>query len=367
MWDATWILNGLPLGMLLLAVPRAYIAGFIFASILAVQTAHTIAPIILAWSHDGFREIMLREKTKYIVTPTIVLLIPTLIGVFTTEKIAFNPETFSLAVIPKDLLGIRSPFVIAAVVYTIWNSYHFGKQAFGVMSIYRVKKSIHTVWAKNLTQRRIDLWYCCTVICAALSQPFVLSIGLGLHKLTGWPPAPRPFLAAVHIACFSGAMMLIVGMLVREWFGVRSLPRAIFILTDGLGLILVFNYGLMAFAIISLNHWFVAIGLASHVDANANCRSPWPFAMMVMGVGFVLFCVLFFDPAGVRTHGLSSAALSFTATAVGFRLGLGFCHFLYDRYLYQFSKPEIRRTIGADMLPPPRPLVIPPFPAIAAE
>jgi hypothetical protein len=68
-----------------------------------------------------------------------------------------------------------------------------------------------------------------------------------------------------------------------------------------------------------------------------------------MGAGFVLFCLLFVDLRKLPTVGLTTAALYFTVTAVGFRLGLGFVHFLYDRWLYKLSDPPVRATIGRDI------------------
>lgn len=103
------------------------------------------------------------------------------------------------------------------------------------------------------------------------------------------------------------------------------------------------------FAIISMNHWLVAVGLASHVYANYTQRSPQFFALGTMALGLAIFSLLFINFKLLATQGFSIDVLYFTATAVGFRLGLGFVHFLYDRWLYKFSSPEVRATIGKDM------------------
>jgi type IV secretory pathway TrbD component len=148
--------------------------------------------------------------------------------------------------------------------------------------------------------------------------------------------------------------VLITAMLWREWRTIRSLPRAIFILTDGLALILIFHIGLWGFAIIAMNHWLVAIGLASHVHANREGVSPWPFALGLCLAGLLLFAALFVDPVKLLSGGISTAMLSFSAAAVGFRLGLGFVHFLYDRWIWRLSDPQVRATIGRDLFPETR-------------
>lgn len=68
-----------------------------------------------------------------------------------------------------------------------------------------------------------------------------------------------------------------------------------------------------------------------------------------MAAGLMLFCVLFVDPQKALSVGLSTGMLSFTVATVGFRLGLGFVHFLYDRWIYKLSNPQVRATIGRDI------------------
>jgi hypothetical protein len=116
-------------------------------------------------------------------------------------------------------------------------------------------------------------------------------------------------------------------------------PRLILIATDGLGLVLIWFAGLWGFAILALNHWLVAIGLAAHVHANnRRATSTLPFALTLIILGLVVFAVLF-----IRYAALSTAMLGFTVTAVGARLGLGFDHFLYDCWIYKLSNPQVYR------------------------
>jgi hypothetical protein len=349
-WDGFWILGGIPSGLVLLVCLECIGARpyqIVFWVALLPQTAHTVAPMVLAWLHNGFRALMARRPIKFVFFPTAILATATAIGAIAGRQIPnlrLDPNTLSITAGPMTLAEFKNPFMAMVALYAAWNAYHFGKQAFGVMSIYR-----HNQGGYSSRQRRIDLLYCCTVVWAAMVMPFIPRIAHGLHGLIGWPAGPHPFLDYVKPVYLGAAIVLIISMLACEWFSGRSLPRALFILTDGLGLILIFDYGLWGFAIIGLNHWLVAIGIASHVHAKHARRSPWSFALMVMGFGFVLFCLLFVDFTKVPAHGLSVAALTFTATTVGFRLGLGFVHFLYDRWLYKLSDPRVQATIGRDI------------------
>ena len=347
-FDLFWVLSGLPFGAALTALSLLMPAGAIILSlVLLTQTAHLLSPIALAWSHDGFRALMLRRPIKYITLPAAILIGAVLVGVIAGRHVPslhFNPNSFSLATGPTTLAEFKNPFMAMVAVYAAWNAYHFGKQAFGVMSIYRQKQGGY-----GYHQRRIDLFYCCAVVWATMLIPFIPQLAHGVHDLIGWPAHPYPFLDNLERGYLAAALVLIALMMVREWLCGRSLPRMAFIMTDGLGMILAFRFGLWGFAIIGLNHWLVAIGLASHVHANHARSSPWPFALAVVAAGFVLFCLLFVDLRRLPTVGLSTAALCFTVTTVGFRLGLGFVHFLYDRWIYKLSDPQVRATIGHNM------------------
>jgi hypothetical protein len=347
-YDLFWILSGLPFGVAL-TLGSHWLApsAMVLWLVLLTQTGHLLSPMALAWGHDGFRALMLRRPMKYIALPAAILIGAALVGVIAGRHVPnlhFNSNSFSLAAGPTTLVEFKNPFMAMVAVYATWNAYHFGKQAFGVMSIYRQKQGGY-----GYHQRRIDLFYCCAVVWATMLIPFIPQLAHGVHDLIGWPAHPYPFLDNLARGYLAAALVLITLMLVREWLCGRSLPRMTFIMTDGLGMILAFRFGLWGFAIIGLNHWLVAIGLASHVHATHTQRSPWPFALAVMVAGFVLFCLLFVDFTKLPASGLSITALYFTVTTVGFRLGLGFVHFLYDRWIYKLSDAKVRSTIGKDI------------------
>lgn len=347
-FDGAWILSGLPCGLLFflcLRYTHVPVAALVIGIILAVQTAHTIAPMMLAWLHRDFRTMMIGRWMKFIALPVAILGASTAIGVIAggaLHQLRFDPVRVSLSVGPTSLAEFTNPFMAMLALYALWNAYHFGKQGFGIMSIYRRKREGYSI-----NQRRIDLWYTCGVIWAALAVAFIPRMILAVCHTTGWPLPPRHVFVDMRWGYYVAGLVLVSGMLAREWFAGRSLPRAIFILTDGLGLILVFNSGLWAFAIISLNHWLAAIGIAAHSYANHTKRTPWLFALSAVILGLALFCLLFVSITKVPSMGLTPAVLTFSVGAVGFRLGLGFVHFLFDRWLYKGTSPIWHATSGA--------------------
>lgn len=358
LWDGFWILSGLPLGVVFLAgigwggIHPQFI---ILWTALVMQTGHLLSPMGLAWTHEGFRRIMRRHAAKYVSLPLGILAGATAVAYgssFYLPDIRFNPASFSLLVRSTTLAEFKNPFMAMVVIYSLWNAYHFGKQAFGIMSIYRHKANIGGAHTYGREQRMVDLIYCCVVIWATMLIPFVPPLTKAGHELIGWPAHPHPFLDYTHDLYIAVALTAIAGMLWQERRAGFCLPRVLLILTDGLGMIMAFWYGLWGFATIAVNHWLVAIGLASHVRANHREGSPVAFALVLMAVGMALFCLLFVNLGTLLAVGFTVDALHFTVTAVGLRLGLGFVHFLYDRWVYRLGDARVQATIGRDLFCP---------------
>ena len=88
-------------------------------------------------------------------------------------------------------------------------------------------------------------------------------------------------------------------------------------------------------AAMQFNHWCVDIGLSGRVSRHA-----WLFVGGVLVAGLVGF--VWYEPTTHGFHRRSDALMQFA-------MGLGFVHFLYSRWVWQFSDPQVRETIGADL------------------
>lgn len=83
-------------------------------------------------------------------------------------------------------------------------------------------------------------------------------------------------------------------------------------------------------------HWLPAIWLAAKVS-----RRPVLFWAAMVLVGALIAVSVW----GAVAYGSLAVAM----IAVGARLGLGFVHFLYDRWIWRLSDPQVRATIGNDL------------------
>lgn len=285
-WDSCWFLSGPIIGLLMLIplllphgpdpVTRLMLGYFL----LSLNLGHTLSPIVLSWSHDGFRRVMLARPRKYIGVPVLVMILGVGATTLLTYWLApyYQPTLVELESLTWENLEV--PFRWLMVVYVVWNFYHAGAQNFGMVCLYRGKGY------------------------------------RGKEKLL------------VLLTCV--ALTVFVS---------HEIPR-----------IWHFHFvTLLCLGVITVNHWTVAIGLCGHVYSRHTERSPWRFIARVVVAGGVLGYFLF---AAVKIS--PKLGILF----LSFRASLGIWHFLQDRWVWKLSDPQMRATIGRDLLEEkgPRPL-----------
>lgn len=270
-WDSFWILSAPVLGLLMLvplAVPLP--TRTITAGLLSVNFAHALAPIALAWSHEGFRGVMLQRPAKFVGLPILVIAIGLVTALATWMLFPnFRLGPIVLENIRLDNFGV--PLVLWANLYAVWNLYHAGAQNFGFLCLYR---------------RR------------------------------GFKGRQKAMVLAICVA-----VTVFLGHEAARLFGIRGLT-------------------LFFLGLVTVNHWFAAIGLAAHVHARHSGRSALWFVAVVLIAGGGL--VLAFYAALISS--LHSAMM-----ALCLRGSLGIWHFLQDRWVWKLSDPRVRTTIGRDI------------------
>lgn len=359
-WDGFWLLSGLPLGVLLLLLaiwapsfltlcpptsvmfmtpvrcnPLMAMSSLIsIYAIVALDMGHNLAPMFLAWSHDGFRALMLKRPVRFIIVPIVLLALGTLAGIASSVwgDPLWTPFVNS-ALSASELWPPRITNTMwwLIIIYASWNYYHFAKQNFGVLSIYRLKSAV--IYPEN--QRRIDLVFAFVVQTAVIGSVF-----LGFAQT-------QAISESTHLLYFLVVLGLCLLIVRDAAIGGRYwTPRVIFSVSQSLCLLFP---GLMIVAANGINHWIVSIGLASHVDGRSHHRSPLIFASFIIIVGIAVFWALFWKRGALYSWNLRDM-IDLALPYAGFRLALGFVHFLTDRSLYQFHKPEVRATIGRELL-----------------
>jgi hypothetical protein len=322
------VLSGLPLGAALIGLSNVIPSALItFWLIVILQQSHNLSSIVMAWGHRRFREHMRKHWIKFVAVPALILVGSVgagwLSGILYPTFFPFHGTKVGVF----GLQGWQSPLGLMLGLYFIWNTWHFAKQNFGVLSIYRAKS--------GSGHRTADLVYALIIHIAATLIGVLMMLGLVSDS--------------VMDVCMFGALAAVIVMLSFE---TRLSPRIAFIITDALRLALGWTSGLWSFAISGMNHWLVAIGLSSHV--HARDRSAVVFSAALIGFGTIVFALLFIALPFCGLYSTSGPAplpwwVRATIPAVSLRLGLGFVHFLYDRWLWKLSDPMVRAMIGKDL------------------
>jgi hypothetical protein len=91
-----------------------------------------------------------------------------------------------------------------------------------------------------------------------------------------------------------------------------------------------------AFIMFSVTHWLTDIGLSAW-----RSRSAWGFVIIVLLLGTLGF--VWFQP---HDHGYHRRSQELTQ----FVMSLSFIHFLYSGWLWKMSDPQVRATIGRNLL-----------------
>lgn len=238
--------------------------------LVCMNFAHAISPIALAWSHRGFRYVMLARPGKFIGVPAAVIISGIVAAVGTWLLFpTFRPADMVLEHL--QLKNLTVPIIIWANLYAVWNLYHAGAQNFGFLCLYRRQ---------------------------------------------GWKGRQKYLVLAVCIA-----ISVFVGHEMSRVFEYKG--------------VLLFCFGL-----VTVNHWFAAIGLSAHVHSRHTGRSPLWFAGGVILAGSLLVWIFYL---GITT------SLHVMVLTLCLRGALGIWHFLQDRWIWQLSDPQVRATIGRDV------------------
>ena len=91
---------------------------------------------------------------------------------------------------------------------------------------------------------------------------------------------------------------------------------------------------MLSFGIFSFNHWLTDIGLSSQASGWR-----WGFIPLVLAIG-AAWLLLRNGPLSVNS----------VPQILAIRAGIGMIHFVYSARVWKLSDPQVRSTIGADLL-----------------
>ncbi len=367
LWDSLWMLSGI---WLLLIVVCAQSAGYVplvphlltVGAVAFLWGGHILSPVVVGWANRGLRAHMLLNWPHFVVVPLGVMVMSATLGIL--GDLSQWPE------IPSELTVHMNPRLVLFYAFLVWNTWHFASQHFGVLSIYR-----RTAGQLSTQDRSLDRAFCVAMTCVLTPLAWYAQDRRDLFgQLFAYLPSPSA-MSVLGPVVIAAAVTLTISYLVVEIRKTKSsLPRGLYILSIGIQPVFgTISYPTYHFAVFSICHWLIALALASRVLSSEIFPERRPAAWQgglgvgfCMGiVGFVLLSVAMFAIFHSRTfhqvigivppvaHNDDSLFSYKTGTfqpafgaLSGAYFGFSFVHFLYDRYVYAFRRPEIREWIA---------------------
>jgi hypothetical protein len=90
---------------------------YLFTVLIVLDTAHTLSPMVMAWSRGDFRPVMLRRWGLYVAAPLTVLAV-------------------SLAAAYHS----RAAVDMVVWIYFMWNVWHFASQNYGLLRLWQMRR-----------------------------------------------------------------------------------------------------------------------------------------------------------------------------------------------------------------------------------
>ena len=366
-WDVYWMFSGLWAPLIALAVytalfgvptqaPAFHTQHFVLL-FTALAVLHRLSSIHAVMLSPILRQEVRANPRRYVLVPLAIVLLTTLLA----EAFTFHPV---FAAFGSAQLWA---FFVLGISLLLWDRWHFCMQEFGVLSLYRARAG-----QSARRDRRFDRVYVVLLMLLINSLLYVragfaddlhvLWRGSGIDRLYGQPVLEQLARALTILA----GLLLSLAVLRELRHDKRSWPKLwYYVLIGSHSLVLYALPNALSLFFLSyvFHHWMVAVGLFNRVTLNAHASSSrrqraWHYLAKV-GPWFLVFvgASLFLGPLDLTAKltplpaadafaGASSAARFLAGLAIGFFFSFSFLHYYYDRCLYSFSVPGVRRAIG---------------------
>jgi len=360
LWDGFWMFSAiwgsLALYLLSAAIGWQQAATALFLGNGVIAVFHSYSTTFMVLGSSRLRDARAAHHTKYVKVPIAIGAVAMAVGVYTGLTLSF----------PRSArFGYELwPWFVYLGLFWVGHFFHFAKQDFGVLTIYRSRAG-----QRDARARQIDQAYAIAMMMAI--QP-IMYVSVGVSSPLGEafyslvPISPATMQTAATWA-FALAYALTLGVVCVEiarpacslpkllYYGVMLAHPAVFYFVDT-------DLKLYFFTTYLWSHWFVAIGLVARINVN-NYRQTgaeprrahlrhWLTIGAIVGVVWLLMGDL--DHLTVfsgrdyreRLSNVTSAQGLFVGIALGALLAEQLIHYYCDRHLFRLRDPEIREAIG---------------------
>jgi hypothetical protein len=360
LWDGFWMFSGIWGSALLFLGSVAFgwqrTATVLFAGNAIIAIYHSWSTIFMVLGSPCLRTVREENRTRYVYVPIAIVCVGMIAGLFTGRELIF-PSTAHY--------GYEYwPWVVYLGLFWIGHFWHFSRQDFGVLSIYRARAGQNDPEA-----RRTDRFF--TIAMMIIIQP-ILYVSVGISSPLGEafysfiPVSPNVVQNISGFAFELASGLTIVVVFLEVFRPNTSLPKlayycimlahsAVFYFADS-------EFKLFFFTTYLWSHWFVAIGLVSRINTShhkQNGVKPFKASVRHWGTISAIVCVLAFLTRDIEDFAVFSGReykqilATFTpdqglfiGLVLGAFLAEQLLHYYCDRSLFRMRAPEIRKTIG---------------------
>jgi len=357
-WDGFWMLSGLWLLAPLLAFSGtpATLKGLLIVATLILWLSHRFATTYNAFCTPAYRHLVREQRTRFLVWPLMITL--------ATFGFVFAPNWL----IPLDTWG---KVQMLGTIFFLYNSYHFGIQHYGVLSIYRIRAGQdHAHWLK-----RYERFFCLAVGTVLVAIAQICHGAEVVHDSIIYNVVARESFKAAFDALRVIAPLIIVALTAVFYAGEFSskrvsLPKVFYVAGLAVQGVLAYFLDPISFLILwGVQHWLVSVALGARMAQNDTSEIPadsrwyrfwdrfnkgfWPtvFVLCLASIVLTPFFQFAVHPEKLTEEAsLFSSLSSLVANTVLANLFIAlnfvsvYVHFVMDRAIFRFSDPAVRKV-----------------------
>jgi hypothetical protein len=360
-WDSFWMLSGISLTLLLLILRPFGLdqkaALVLFAAERLMALTHSWSTTYLVTASPLFKELRQKDSVRFLKIPILIFLVSLVLGIL-VAKIAQIPEDASLN-------KLSAVFYFYIGLYMLGHFWHFGRQDFGVLSLYRARAGQF-----SNTERKRDLLY--SQIMMYLIQPILYIKAFPkfpISQMFSW------FISLEFVANQMAPFAIIAAGILFSLITLfelknpnRSIPKLIYygIILFHPTLLYFLPQGTSIFWYISYlwSHWLIATGLSMKINTHFNEERGSSHAKALMShvavIGGIALSVWLLTKALAPLALLSKDIWDvheilrtlepnmFTIIGLfyGFILGEQLVHYYCDRQLFRFKNEDVRKIVS---------------------
>ncbi|MEQ1875125.1 MAG: hypothetical protein ABL958_00670 [Bdellovibrionia bacterium] len=360
-WDSAFVLSGITICALLLALqPLGFhfqIVAVLLASQRLVALTHSWSTTYIVTASPMFAGLRKAQRDKFLLVPILLFLFSLILGVVVAKYAMISDE---------GLLTWRSaPYYLYIALFMFGHFWHFGRQDFGVLSIYRNRAGQNSARDRILDERY-------TQIMMYVIQPIMYFQIFPKFPFTIIFTWALPLFQIISIAAkvaLVAAFVLTAAIVINEIRkSNRSAPKLLYYVVMLFHPVLLYYSSALTFIYWQVaylwSHWLIATSLSYRIhsgyllkNGSTRVQAFVQHAVVIGAVSLIVWWVTspladisitqrdFIDAYEIL-RSMKAEDYTWVGLFFGFVLGEQLVHYYCDRCLFRFKDPGVRNVVA---------------------